>query len=214
MVASVILFALASGARQGEILGCSWSDISLIDKMWRIPKEHSKSGKYRMVPLSPFAIEVLENITPKHDVHVFWNQRNGEKLKSVSKAFDRIRRETGFPKLKFHTLRHTFATYLLNSGEDIAHVSRILGHSSIAVTMKYSHSSQASLQSAASRAGDIISRAMHLNDWERQYRSNHVMDLGKDALQVGIFSVGWQRGACGWTAANDTGCVKTQIELQ
>ncbi|MCP4090368.1 MAG: tyrosine-type recombinase/integrase, partial [Gammaproteobacteria bacterium] len=67
MVASVILFALATGARQGEILGCSWSDISLIDKMWRIPKEHSKSGKYRMVPLSDFAIQTLENITPKHN---------------------------------------------------------------------------------------------------------------------------------------------------
>jgi len=75
----------------------------------------------------------------------------GKPLKDIRTAFENARRRAGIKNLTFHTLRHTFATRLVLSGIDLATVSKLLGHSSIQMTMRYSHPTPEALKNAVSK---------------------------------------------------------------
>jgi integrase len=71
--------------------------------------------------------------------------------------YARLRDEARLPKIRFHDLRHTYASLLLQSGSDLKTVSTALGHSSVAITADtYSHISPVMLRSAAARLNDLI----------------------------------------------------------
>jgi len=72
----------------------------------------------------------------------------GNPLKDVRSAFENACKRAGIKKLRFHDLRHTFATRLVLSGVDLATVSKLLGHSSIQRTMRYAHPTPEALKSA------------------------------------------------------------------
>ena len=72
----------------------------------------------------------------------------------------RLRKEAGLPKLRLHDLRHSFASFLVNSGRTLYEVQNILGHSDPKVTMRYSHLSTATMQDAANAASKTIDKAM------------------------------------------------------
>lgn len=114
-----------------------------------------------MIPLNDSSLEALNSLSTKHQPYLFINTRTGNRLTTISKTWDRLRKEAGFPKLKLHQLRHSFASYLLNSGEDIMIVSRILGHADITTITRYLHASPHSLIIASSRASEVITKAMH-----------------------------------------------------
>ena len=75
---------------------------------------------------------------------------NGKPIKSLRTAFENSCKRANLKSVSFHTLRHTFATRLVLSGVDIATVSKLLGHSSIHMTMRYSHPTPEALKSAVS----------------------------------------------------------------
>jgi integrase len=72
----------------------------------------------------------------------------GKPLKDIRTAFENACRRDGIKKLRFHDLRHTFATRLVLSGVDLVTVSKLLGHSSIQMTMRYSHPTPEALKNA------------------------------------------------------------------
>lgn len=75
----------------------------------------------------------------------------GKPLKDIRTAFENARKRAGIKNLTFHTLRHTFATRLVLSGVDLATVSKLLGHSTIQMTMRYSHPTPEALKNAVSK---------------------------------------------------------------
>ena len=75
---------------------------------------------------------------------------NGKPIKSLRTAFENSCKRANLKSVSFHTLRHTFATRLVLSGVDIVTVSKLLGHSSITMTMRYSHTTPEALKSAVS----------------------------------------------------------------
>jgi integrase len=75
----------------------------------------------------------------------------GRPIGSVRKAFKAACRRAGIKNMRFHDLRHTFATRLVLSGVDLATVSKLLGHSSIQMTMRYSHPTPEALKNAVSK---------------------------------------------------------------
>jgi integrase len=75
----------------------------------------------------------------------------GKPLKDIRTAFENARNRAGIKNLTFHTLRHTFATRLVLSGVDLATVSKLLGHSTIQMTMRYSHPTPEALKNAVSK---------------------------------------------------------------
>ncbi|HAF08273.1 MAG: Tyrosine recombinase XerC [candidate division TA06 bacterium 32_111] len=136
------------GIRSNELINIEDKDIDIENRIIRIEK--GKGGKERIVPFNRKVKELLIKYIPLRDrirKSEFTNlliSRNGKKLdnsmirKIVKK---RIKDFAEISNISPHTLRHSFATHLLNSGADIRFVQELLGHSSIGTTQIYTHTS-------------------------------------------------------------------------
>lgn len=130
----IIVFALYTGMRKGEILGLRWETVNLKEGLIRV--EYAKSGRHRIVPLAAPARAVLESLSYRKGV-VFRYKEQG--IKDVKRSFKTACREADITGLRFHDLRHTFATRLAQAGVDVATMSKVLGHHSLIMTQRYVH---------------------------------------------------------------------------
>lgn len=141
----------AAGLRVSELVGLDWE---AVDRSGRVVRVHGKGGKERMVPFGRPAAEALgawagawDGVRGRRpparaeDDPVFLNYRGGRlSARSVRRVLDRYVRTTELSgDLHPHTLRHTFATHLLEGGADLRAIQELLGHSSLATTQKYTH---------------------------------------------------------------------------
>ncbi|MFC2142619.1 tyrosine-type recombinase/integrase [Acidobacteriota bacterium] len=146
---AVIVIALNTGMRRGEILGLKWSQVDF-DRGY-IKVEKSKSGKARAIPMNSEVDSVMRALSSNkvHENFVFWNSKSKAPIQDIRKAFARSRKAAGIHGFRFHDLRHNFATSLVENGVDIVTVSELLGHSNINLTAKrYSHPSPSHKQLA------------------------------------------------------------------
>jgi integrase len=161
-VAQLVLWSLATGARLSESLGARWDHIDRARRIWRIPASNSKSKRVRAIPLNASALKVLDALDTEDEFEwLFVNRRRKQPYRNVAKAFDRIRRAADLPHLRFHDLRHQFASFLVNSGRTLYEVQEVLGHRDPRITQRYAHLSTERLQEAADTAAVIINRASH-----------------------------------------------------
>jgi integrase len=141
---TIILFAYLTGCRLEEILHVDWSDIDLSSGVLMIRNKKDftvKSKKERGIPLHALLIEALTNLERRSETLIF-TDLNGRKFRSqyISKKFKKVIRKLKIDDaVHFHTLRHTYATHLIQAGVNIYEVSRFLGHSSVTVTEVYAH---------------------------------------------------------------------------
>jgi len=115
---------------------------------------------YRTVSISPQAIEVLKQQKAKtNDQYVFPSPNGGPiSPDSVNNMLKRVLERAGIPKVRFHDLRHTFATIALQNGVDIKTVSGMLGHFSAGFTLDtYAHVTTSAQKEAAQTMGNILS---------------------------------------------------------
>lgn len=122
--------------------------------IWTIPT--SKSGKKRMVPISPQLYEVLTKIPKVSTIYLFPSKKTGKPQNDVYRSWDQARIKAGLKDVRIHDLRHSFASILVNSGRSLYEVQQLLGHSSINMTQRYAHLSNESLMKAASCAGKLL----------------------------------------------------------
>lgn len=140
----IALLSLSTGARAGEVFNLTGNRIDLYNKSMRIVD--SKTEKNRTVYLPKVAVQMLSDMELKKNFPVFMN-RNGQKINTISKTFPRIVDMIGLndgvtdprDKVVFHTLRHTFASWLVQSGVQLHIVGELLGHSTLEMTRRYSH---------------------------------------------------------------------------
>jgi len=145
----VLLTALYTGMREGELINLEWGDVDFAEgivkvrrKSGWIPKSSGKAIRERDVAIPQQLVEFLREYRKKSerdDSRVFHN-KDGEKLKpGLRKALMRLTRKCGFSEVtQFHALRHTYATHLIKTCKDLAVAQEQLGHSDIRTTMKYS----------------------------------------------------------------------------
>jgi integrase len=126
---SVITFALDTSARMQEILLARWSDIDEANRLWSIPKEHTKTSKARKVPLTLASLECIKTMRKSRDPkseRIFhqWAPRGG-----LSKAWKRLVARAKIKDLHYHDLRHE-ATSRLFERTDLkdAEIMKITGH--------------------------------------------------------------------------------------
>ena len=159
MLKFIVPMLMLTGARKREVLDARWSDFELSQQRWRV--SISKSGKPRYIPLSGGVLHLLEAVRleqakwpTKHRncPWAFANPETGKPYVSIYYPWDTARKRAGLPEVRIHDLRHTFASYLINAGRSIYEVQRILGHTQIKTTQRYSHLSQDTLLAAADTA--------------------------------------------------------------
>jgi len=146
----LIVLALDTGMRRGEILKLRREHVNFTTGMITIPAENSKSKKERRVPMSPAIFDMLRPFA--FTAGFIFGNVHGESLKTVHEAFAgacaRAKKDPedvkdpGIVDLIFHDLRHTFATRYIASGGNVVILSKILGHSSVNLTYaRYCHPS-------------------------------------------------------------------------
>ena len=167
---------LATGLRRGELLGLKWTDVDLDRGVLKIQRAISRqNGKvveaplktknaYRTLPLSADAIDVLMQQRRKtgNSEWVFPSPTGGPMSPdSVLHMLHRVLKRAGLPKVRFHDLRHTFATLALQNGVDVKTVSGVLGHFSAGFTLDtYAHVTTSAKREAAKTMGNLLSRAV------------------------------------------------------
>lgn len=145
--ARAIKLLLYTGARKSEILNARWDCVDLDHKILTVPL--SKSGKARHIPLSDKAVSILRAIPRSASPWVFPNPGTGKPLRTLFHLWDGLRRRLNIPEVRLHDLRHSFASFLVNSGCTLYEVQKILGHYDPKVTMRYAHLSPQNLIRAA-----------------------------------------------------------------
>jgi len=148
---AILKVIYASGLRVSEVCGLNLYDVD--DKIVRVT---GKGGKERIVPIASIAVEAIDHYLTHHRVH-----SDKETALFVSSKGKRIDRTMVWKRLKEyaktagirkeispHTLRHSFATHLLENGADLRVIQEMLGHASIATTDRYTHISQKHLTEA------------------------------------------------------------------
>ena len=167
---------LATGLRRGELLGLKWEDLDLEQCTLRVQRQVSRingevveaplktKNSYRTISLGEDAVGILKKQKKKcgDSEYVFPSPTGGPiSPDSVIQMLHRVLKRAGLPKVRFHDLRHTFATVALQNGVDIKTVSGMLGHYSAGFTLDtYAHVTTAAQREAAKTMGNILSSAI------------------------------------------------------
>lgn len=181
----VYLVTLFTGMRQGEVLGLTWANVDfqngtmLIGQQLQNKRDGTgeyillspKNGKARRITPAPFVMDILRQQKARQDD---WKQAAGEvwedsglvftnelgehlATKTVYKAFKKVAAQIGYPKARFHDLRHSYAVAAIQSGDDIKTVQENLGHHTAAFTLDvYGHVTQQMRQASAERMQSFI----------------------------------------------------------
>lgn len=141
---TILLTAFSCGLRVSEVIKLRWRDIDT--ERMQIFIERSKGKKDRYVSLSPVLSDVLSSyrkwVGKKDMVYIFEGQEAGKhySARSAQTIFNRAVRDAGIDKnVTFHSLRHSYATHLLEKGVDIKYIKELLGHFDIKTTERYLH---------------------------------------------------------------------------
>ena len=147
--------ALHCGLRAGEIFNLTWgcidfdaNSILLVD---------TKGGRNRTVYMTDLVKQILESKKSGKPTDLVYLNRKGNKVEEISNAFSRAVNKLGLNegieddrmKVIFHTLRHTYASWLVQNGVDLYTVKELMGHSTLAMTERYAHLANENLRNAA-----------------------------------------------------------------
>ena len=145
----IVIMALNTGMRKGEILNLLWSDVDM--KKGTLTIKKTKNNEMRMVPINESLHNVLQSLKKgNHSQPVFVNE-NGKPFVEIKRSFATALRKARITDFRFHDLRHTFASRLVMAGVDIRTVQELMGHKDIRMTARYSHLSDAHLREAVNK---------------------------------------------------------------
>ena len=150
----MVLVALNTGMRRGELFSLEWQSVNLERAMVTVTAGNAKSRKARHIPLN----------AESHDVLTRWGKQRGRKglvfpspeggrLTNINKSWDGIVTDAELSDFRFHDLRHDFASKLVMAGVDLNTVRELLGHADIAMTLRYAHLAPDKLADAVARIG-------------------------------------------------------------
>lgn len=139
----IIINALNTGMRKGEILSLRWEDVDLENNLITVRQEVSKSRKMRRIPINATLRKVFleQRLKSNGSIYVFLNSEGNhyKRHDSVKGSFERACRKAEIKGLRFHDLRHTSANHMVETGSNIVAVSRILGHAELKTKIIYSN---------------------------------------------------------------------------
>jgi len=153
---AILELLYSSGLRVSELVGLN---LSHLDMDLGIVRVMGKGRKERIVPVGMKAIEALKSFLEgkdggNGDAPIFVNSSGGRlTARTVGRLVKKYTRHSAiFRKVSPHSLRHTFATHLLDAGADIREIQEMLGHSSLSTTQRYTHVSMGKLMEVYDKA--------------------------------------------------------------
>jgi len=133
----IIVTALNTGMRRGEILSLRWEQVDF--KKGLISFEVEPGEEKRKIPINESLAETLRGIERSTESPYVFVDSQGNQYKHIREAFASACRKIGIQDFRFQDLRHTFACHLVKAGIEIATVAKLLGHKSQAMTVRYAH---------------------------------------------------------------------------
>ena len=162
---------LATGLRRGELLGLKWEDIDLQNGVIHVRRQVARvdgevkelplktKNSYRSISISQDAVAMLTEMEAHRSSDYVFPTSTGGPISpdSVNNMLHRVLKRAGLPSIRFHDLRHTFATLALQNGVDIKTVSGMLGHFSAGFTLDtYAHVTTSAQKEAARTMGNVL----------------------------------------------------------
>ena len=139
----------STGMRVSELVSLNMDDVDFLSEVIHI---RGKGKKERICPIGSSALQAIQNYIEfrnrrmsndsNFDSRVLFANKHGQRLstRSVRRKMDKYLIESGLdPAISPHTLRHSFATHMLNNGADLRSVQELLGHQSLSTTQIYTH---------------------------------------------------------------------------
>ena len=133
---AVVIVAINTGMRKGEIQNLKWGDVNFPQDIIRVP--FSKSGEMRYIQMNEAVKNVLIGIPKQTNSPYVFCREDGMPY-DFRKSFETALRKSGIISFRFHDLRHTFASHLVMGGVDLNTVRELLGHKTLEMTLRYSH---------------------------------------------------------------------------
>lgn len=168
---TLFMLAIFSGARQGELLGLKWSDVDWENSQIHIQRTFNNGRWYdvktaasnRRIDIGPFMMAKLKEwklACPPNALGLVFPNSAGNPINHnnlVNRHYQPALKDAGLPIIRFHDLRHTYASLLIEQGENIKYIQTQLGHSSPSVTLNiYAHLMQSINREAANRLENAI----------------------------------------------------------
>ncbi|MDL1969511.1 MAG: site-specific integrase [Candidatus Desulfofervidaceae bacterium] len=146
---NLVLFALVTGLRRGELFKLEWSDIDF-DNGW-LHIRNPKGGKDQILPLNQTALNILRNHPRVEDSPYVFPGKDGKMRTDFKTSWKRIKKLAGLPEnFRFHGLRHVYATLLASSGQVNPYtLQKLLTHKDFKTTQRYSHLLEQSFKESA-----------------------------------------------------------------
>ena len=157
----LVIAALDTGMRKGELLKLRWNQVDLSGRVIHVRAFHTKTMTARDVPVSQrlhAELKRLWDISPQDADALAFGIRDNVRL-----AFDSARTDAKLSDVRFHDLRHTAATRLVQKGLSLAEVGRILGHSQPITTYRYVNPDEATIRRAAEAMDSFHAEAKQEN---------------------------------------------------
>lgn len=134
----IVVTALNTGMRKGEILGLQW-DKNIDLRHGFILLDMTKNGERREIPINSTLREMLHKLPRRIDSPYVFTDETGNRFQDIKKGFGAACRRAGIKDFHFHDLRHTFASHLVMAGVDLTTVKELLGHKTLTMTLRYAH---------------------------------------------------------------------------
>ncbi len=135
----LILLAINTGMRRGELLSLAWRNVDF--QRGVIHVTNTKTGRDRDVPMNSEVRSILLELQRQNEdeAFVFRNRKTGVNLTDVKHGFNGACTDAGLDDFRFHDLRHTAGTRLADAGADAFTIAEILGHATLQMTKRYTH---------------------------------------------------------------------------
>jgi integrase len=139
----MVIVSLNTGIRRGSLYRLLWSDVNFRERNLTVRAAIAKSGRDIQIPMNEVltvALEAWKNQTGgDEDGLVFPSPRGGGVFDNCKRAWEKLLKEAGITKFRWHDMRHDFASQLVMKGADLNTVRELLGHADMKMTLRYAH---------------------------------------------------------------------------
>lgn len=153
----IVIIALTTGARLGEILGLKHGDVDFENRFFNF--RDTKNGEDRTIPIAEVVLQLLKTRTPNTSIFLFPSKANPSLPCCIRSAWETAVKRANILDFNFHDLRHTTGSYLAMESVSLREIAEILGHKTMQMTRRYSHIAQEHNRKSVSKLETILNQA-------------------------------------------------------